>query len=243
MSKVNYDKYFDLVAARDLPTFSKGLLSFAEDLGFPLCNVLAAHGVDRPTEPKVGKWANQPPGWDASLCDPENIRRDPVNQRMKRTQVPFAFDQDFYVRSGAGDMWEETAAFGYHTGIAAVLHLPHGRVFVVGCDRAGPLPRDPNRLMRLLADLQLLTTFVVDRGFDLLLPEVRRKETDLYLLSRRELEVLRWASAGKTAWETGNILSISEHTVNKYVAAAAAKLGCVGKAQTIARAFQQGLLQ
>jgi DNA-binding CsgD family transcriptional regulator len=75
-------------------------------------------------------------------------------------------------------------------------------------------------------------------------PESRDLRNDaLHALTSRELEVLHWAASGKTAWETGLILSISEHTVNKPVAAAAAKLGCVGKAQAIARALRQGLLQ
>jgi DNA-binding CsgD family transcriptional regulator len=98
----------------------------------------------------------------------------------------------------------------------------------------------------MLADVQLLSAFVQHRAFQLLLPDEPSNPTQdgaRAEMSPRELDVLRWASNGKTAWETGNILSISEHTVNKHVATAAVKLGCAGKAQAIARTFQQGLLQ
>jgi LuxR family quorum sensing-dependent transcriptional regulator len=36
-------------------------------------------------------------------------------------------------------------------------------------------------------------------------------------LTQRETDVLRWAADGKTAWETGQILSIAERTVRCYL--------------------------
>lgn len=39
-------------------------------------------------------------------------------------------------------------------------------------------------------------------------------------LTRREREVIRWVAAGKSSRETAMILSLSEHTVNDYIASA-----------------------
>jgi LuxR family quorum sensing-dependent transcriptional regulator len=44
-------------------------------------------------------------------------------------------------------------------------------------------------------------------------------------LSAREREVLSWAAAGKSAWETSCILSISSRTVDKHLAAIRGKYG------------------
>lgn len=61
-------------------------------------------------------------------------------------------------------------------------------------------------------------------------------------LSPRELEALRWTMAGKTAWEVGVILGISEQTVVRHLGHAAQKLGCVNKVQAVVRALQLGLI-
>ena len=61
-------------------------------------------------------------------------------------------------------------------------------------------------------------------------------------LSHRELEVLRWTMAGKTAWEVGVILGINEQTVVRHLGHAAQKLGCVNKVQAVAKALLMGLI-
>ncbi|MFM8750224.1 LuxR family transcriptional regulator [Rhabdaerophilum sp.] len=52
-------------------------------------------------------------------------------------------------------------------------------------------------------------------------------------LSRREREVLFWASSGKTAWETSQILGISERTVVAHLTHGMSVLGCSNKTQAV----------
>lgn len=59
-------------------------------------------------------------------------------------------------------------------------------------------------------------------------------------LSERERECLRWAAAGKTDWEIGQILSLSEKTVNVYIARAKTKFGVKSRAQAILLASRAG---
>lgn len=61
-------------------------------------------------------------------------------------------------------------------------------------------------------------------------------------LTDREREVLSWAAAGKTAWETSEILSISERTVQGHLAAARQKLDVATTTQAAAKAFKIGLI-
>lgn len=62
------------------------------------------------------------------------------------------------------------------------------------------------------------------------------------LLSARELEVLRWTSQGKTSIEIGQILSLSDHTVNAYMTNAIKKLDCVNRTQLVAKAIRLKLI-
>ncbi|MBF0251225.1 MAG: helix-turn-helix transcriptional regulator, partial [Alphaproteobacteria bacterium] len=62
-------------------------------------------------------------------------------------------------------------------------------------------------------------------------------------LSQREQECLTWASQGKTAWETSEILMISENTVRDYIKSACKKLGVYSKNHAIVKAMLLGLIR
>ena len=66
--------------------------------------------------------------------------------------------------------------------------------------------------------------------------------TTQFDLSRREREVLQWTAEGKTAWETAQILKLSESAVSLYAGNAMAKLRAKTKAQAVAIAVRNGLL-
>ena len=61
-------------------------------------------------------------------------------------------------------------------------------------------------------------------------------------LSRRECECLKWIAAGKTDWEIGAILGLSEKTVNVYVERAKRKLGVQTRTQAIVYALRGGYI-
>lgn len=61
-------------------------------------------------------------------------------------------------------------------------------------------------------------------------------------LSRREIECLKWASMGKTTWETARILAISERTVKFHLTGAAHRLDCSNKTHAVSRAIRLGLI-
>jgi len=65
---------------------------------------------------------------------------------------------------------------------------------------------------------------------------------DIQALSPRQREALRWVASGKTAWETSEIMSISERAVNFHLNQARAKLNCLTTTQAVAKALTQGLL-
>ena len=66
--------------------------------------------------------------------------------------------------------------------------------------------------------------------------------SDLMILRRRQLECLSWAEAGKSARDTGQILGISQRTVEKHLEQACEALGVRTRIQAVVRARQLGLL-
>jgi len=61
-------------------------------------------------------------------------------------------------------------------------------------------------------------------------------------LTPREKEILSWMAAGKTAWETSQILNISNRTVEFHVRNILKKLDAVNSYQAIATAVSHGLI-
>lgn len=232
--------YLSIMQARSADDFRAQIVDFAEELGFRYVSALTV--VDRSaTQADIISIDNMPATYrETGGSADDNKRRDPVMQHCKRGAVPIVWDQDTYLREGAIDVWEEQAAFGYRTGIALALHLPEGRHFMLGVDRDQRLPREPEGLTRLVANLQLFAVHAQETALRLFLPP--EALVDAPNLTPRELEVLRWTMEGKTAWEVGSILGISERTAALHIQNAMRKLGSVNKHQAVLKALRLGLI-
>jgi DNA-binding CsgD family transcriptional regulator len=152
-----------------------------------------------------------------------------------------SWGQQTYLRSGAGDLWEVQAPYGYRNGIAFAVHLPLGRHFLVGVDRDQPLPQDPAEVARMTAELCMFTVHAQDVALRLF--GGAQDNTDHRPLSNRELEVLRWTRDGHTALQVGDRLGITERTVHMHSRHATKKLGCASKHQAVLRALHLGLIR
>lgn len=184
--------------------------------------------------------ASIPEPYQAQFYDPADAARDPVMQRVRVSSAPVAWSQADYVSGNAGDLWEHQAAHGLGCGITSAAHLPTGRHIVWGVERPQPLPTTERTRARLVATTHLVTTYLIE-----VMPKVFKLDTlpmDCPVLSPREMEVLKWTSAGKSAWEIGQILSIAESTVNAHLSRVRCAFGVSTKAHAIARAAMLGML-
>lgn len=231
--------YKSVLEARTREEFRREIVRFTRDLGFETVTALTVidRGVGNSEFIAVD---NTPRDYADSFNDPIFAGRDPVMQHCKAQSMPIVWDQQTYVGGGVGEKWEHQAAFGYVTGIAMALHLPEGRHFMLGVDRDRPLPGDPGELQRTVADLQLFAVMAQDVAMRILVPQTLQPERPA--LTPRELEVLRWTMDGKTAWEAGAILGISERTAVLHISNATHKLGCANKHQAVLKALRLGLI-
>ncbi|HEY4082342.1 MAG TPA: LuxR family transcriptional regulator [Burkholderiaceae bacterium] len=222
--------------------FRGEVVRFAQDLGFD--TVSATMVIDRSAmESDFDTVDNTPIAWSKYFQDRSTWRVDPVMQHCKRQSVPIVWNQDTYVASGHGDLWEEQAQFGYRSGICMALHLPEGRHFLLGVDCNNDLPDKSSTLTRLVADLQLFAVYAQDTAWRVVMPDAGDASSIHVRLTPRELECLRWTMDGKTAWEVGGILSITERTVVLHLSNAMRKLDCHNKHQAVLKALRLGLIR
>ena len=232
--------FSEVLKCRSREEFQGEVVAFSKRLGFD--TVAATLVIDHLLgDAEFITIDNTPRAYKDVFKDPASGRRDPVMQHCKRQSVPIIWDQGTYVNKGLGEMWEEQARFGFSNGICLALHLPEGRHFILGVERDRPVPMDATELTRVVADLQLFAVHAQDAALRILLPG--SADSTLPSLTPRELEALRWTMEGKTAWEVGGVLGITERTAALHVNNATHKLGCVNKHQAVLKALRLGLLR
>ena len=232
--------FTSVLDTRTRDEFQEEIVRFTRRLGFETVSatVVIDHFLG---EAEFITVDNTPQGYKDSFANFDNGRRDPVMQHCKRQSMPIIWDQATYAKHGLAHKWEEQARFGLRHGIAMALHMPEGRHFFLGVDRDQPVPADSSAMTRLVADLQLFAVHAQDAALRILTPALNTPGAPS--LTPRELETLRWTMEGKTAWEVGSLLGISERTAALHVNNATHKLGCVNKHQAVLKALRLGLIQ
>lgn len=147
--------------------------------------------------------------------------------------------EPFFYEEGRLKTWRPTSVFdsidvsGIHeisAGIVAPAHLPRGRLGAVVWATVDPI--DVGRVFEAHAEqfhcaaLRLVSAHAEACGRS-------RSSSGSIQLTRREVQCLRWAAAGKTDPEIAIILSLSNSTVRFHLRNAAAKMGVTGRAQSV----------
>lgn len=232
--------YLSVMQARSQEEFRSEIVRFSHDLGFDTVSAITV--IDHPLRsPEFLTVHNAPEAYCDAMDASDNQRRDPVMQHCKQHSVPIIWNQDTYTSSGTADIWEEQAKFGFRNGVCLALHMPEGRHFVLGVDRAQAMPKDPSELTRMVADLQLFAVHAQDAALRILVPIASQPERPH--LTPRELECLRWTMDGKTAWEVGELLGITERTAVLHLNNGMHKLDCTNKHQAVLKALRLGLIR
>lgn len=232
--------YLSVLESKTAEELRQRIVAFAEGIGFERVGALSV--LDRVGDtPLFLALDNVPAEFVALADDGARTHTDPVLDHCRRSSVPITWSQDTYTSRGLGERWEEQQPYGYGHGIAVALHLPHGRHFAFGVNRREALPTSPEELTRMVADVQLFAVHAQEAASRLLVAPSTVSE--LPALTPREIECLRWTMEGKTAWEVGSILGISERTAVLHVNNATHKLSCVSKHQAVIKAMRMGLIQ
>lgn len=234
---MNLQRYEQVSHAEDLASFRQGLIDFANELDFGLISgVLAVERRGPGAKTEYFSIGNTPAEFLTAQVDPENAKRDPVHRHVMSNAAPLIYDQRLYTKAGAAELWDMQAPFGYRTGLAVSVHMPGYRRFLLGVDRHESLPSDAIKLNRMIADLQLLAVHAQDAAARLLVTAKAPR------LQPRQLEILRLTMEGKSAWVVGNLLGISENTVNYHMKQLFRQLDVSNKNHAVLKAMEMGLL-
>jgi DNA-binding CsgD family transcriptional regulator len=161
---------------------------------------------------------------------------DPLVKMAKRTNVPFTSKEAFIGADPVELAFKaELERLGVVDRLAVPVHLngqPSGAIAF----HAGK-HIDLSRLQSL--NLMMVCHAAYYRAVEFFKAEIKPFELRL---SAREHEILTLVARGKTNWEIGTVLSLSEFSVRDYLKGLSKKLETSNRAHTAARALQLGLI-
>ena len=170
-----------------------------------------------------------PPEWRKRYFENNYFANDPAVLHLARTTDPFTWTDalacPFYT-TAQRRVVHEAGEFDMHGGFVVPLIGLHTRTAVI--ELAGPTE---SLDMREKAELQMAAMAVNSR----LRTIFRPRRHPLPPLSNREREILQWAAIGKSDWEIGEILSISEKTVNAHIENVKRKYGVTSRIHAVVK--------
>jgi LuxR family transcriptional regulator, quorum-sensing system regulator BjaR1 len=163
-------------------------------------------------------------------------RVDPVMKMCRQSINPFEWSEapfDPASEPGAAEVMNRATDFGMSRGFSIPIHGLSGYQAMVSL---GGVHLDLNP--RSKPALHLMAMYGFERIRRLLdsrpAPEAR--------LTRREREAISWAALGKSAWEIGEILHITQRTAEEHLAVAARKLGAANRTHAVAIAIWRNII-
>ncbi len=179
--------------------------------------------------------SNYPSTWTSFYLQNHYERQDPVIIQALRRPEPFRWGLDIEptpILTTGSALFEEAARFGIRCGFTIPVHDGYGAIAAVtfaADERRSSFEQSIEKNARVLELIAMYFHAHVRRT------TMTTTLIDGSALSPREIECLKWAAEGKSAWDTGQIMGISRYTVAFHLENAKVKLGVRSTIQAVAR--------
>jgi DNA-binding CsgD family transcriptional regulator len=145
------------------------------------------------------------------------------------------FREERALRPDRARIYHHAREFKLLDGFYLPIHQPDGSMLGVSMMSHEKLPTD----LGTLSMLHMLSANYALRA-ETLSGMSRQRDQTGPKLTERQIECLQWVADGKSSWEIGEILRLSEHTVNEHLAAARRRLGMKTTTQAVIYAVTRG---
>lgn len=174
--------------------------------------------------------------------DDQNMRAvDPTVVHCFKSSSPMIWLPQSFQSGAQQSLYEEASSFGLRAGVTLPIHGPEGELGMLTCVRdQAPGPAFLKDLHHNLMSLVLLRDVAFDWTSKYIHAAGDQEKPPV--LTARELDCLQWMTVGKTAWEIGRILSISEAGVNFHISNLRTKFNVSKRTDVVLKAIRMGLV-
>jgi len=236
-----YLRLFDVIdglqARDDAKTVWRQFMDYSGSFGLTTGGLADLPRADEALQETIA-FVDWPLAWQERYFARDYVRHDPAVLHMQNTHYPFLWSDVLarpeYAKSQQRIV-REASEFKMREGF--VVPLPSmwsgAAVITVAGEHVDMSQRDRQQL-----HMAAIYTHARIRS----LSAEKRKAMILPPLTPRERECLQWAAVGKSDYDIGVILSVSDKTVNAFLERVKAKYGVRTRTQAVALALQFGVI-
>ncbi len=166
-------------------------------------------------------------------------RFDPVLMTSHHYGAPFTWDlipTVIPLTKRQHRMFGEARRYGIYDGLTVPLHIPGERLASYTFASARPVASSVEQM----AAAHVIATFGYQAARGLVLPPTRKPIPPP--LTDRQIDCVALSAAGKTEWETSQILSVAPTTVHSHLTEAMRRYGVFNRQQLLFHALRDGLI-
>ncbi|MBY0429554.1 MAG: LuxR family transcriptional regulator [Rhodospirillales bacterium] len=208
------------------------------DLGYGHFACLASpnHGLFRTTAAMPLVVVDYPSEWQNHYAAQDYIAIDPVVKRTANARTPFLWEELGDLSDQQRQLFAEAGEAGLNKGVCVPIHGPRGEMFIASF--ASPSAKADSRRARprlQMAAAQFYTAYGALLGLE--------DPATLIQLTPHQKQCLLWTGRGKSSWDIGMIMNISEHTVDYHLKRAMKRLGANNRILAVVTAIRLGLVE
>ncbi|MGY2811956.1 helix-turn-helix transcriptional regulator [Bradyrhizobium sp. USDA 4506] len=182
-------------------------------------------------------WSEFPSGYLDTYRSMEWDKIDPVVQRVQSARAPFRWSDTCnpdQISRAQRSFFEECRELGVHSGITIPIRGPARETDLISLSFRDKGVPDADRS----AYIYMVSIQYWLRYCEL----IDRRKPEAVVLTSQEIECLKWCKEGKTNWEIGEILGISQKTVEFHVGNSMRKLGAGNRITAVIMGIRNGII-
>jgi len=211
------------------------ILEVAQELGIEYISV-GRLGSNLGKKSNIAYYKTNYTKWHQHYLDKKYVLIDPMNELIKKNTAPFQYStrlQD--LNPDQWDLIKDAVFHGMRDSYVIPIHLPEYHPTAVTFTSRSSLNLDETT--------QISLEIISRIGFREIIKSITTSQyAEPIKISDRERQILELVSNGKTNWEIGKILSISEFSVRDYLATLSKRLETCNRTHTVTRALQLSLI-
>ncbi|KQW33018.1 MULTISPECIES: helix-turn-helix transcriptional regulator [Pseudomonas] len=171
---------------------------------------------------------------------------DPVVEHSFTKVFPIIWLESIYETSQQKNFFEEACVHGLRSGITLPLHGPGGEMgtFSLSLDNIQNTPQTIRHISDTLPQLMLIKELALGSYLPYFHTSNPLTQTisELYPLSKKAIEILKWCAIGKTSWEIARICVCTEANINFHLNKARQILGVNSRKAAVVKAYSLGII-
>lgn len=236
------EKYAELVSHTTVESWRNQVFKLAYELGYNSSLLAILPGHDTPAEVSLAfLHSNYSPQW-LNKYDKEKLGHiDPVVFHCVKKSTPLIWSPDIFSARRQKELYEEACGHGIRSGVTLPIHGTCGELGILSfASDLKPEHHVEKESLHNIPELACLRDFIFETSQRFIKPAAPNA-TEI-LLTRRELECLKWSATGKSSWDISQILHCSEAAVNYHFSNIRRKFRTSSRRQAVVKAISLGII-